>query len=148
MRPKRRDQREALSCSRSGFGAKAAAAADSHGRAIAFVLAPGQAHEAPLAPALLAKLPGNPLWLAADEGYASDAVRSQVRDIGARPAIPAKRGEAAVRCPDWIYKHRHEIERLGGRLKERRAVATRYEKRAGSLMGVLCLAATMKRPKL
>ena len=117
--------------------------ADSHGRAVAFVLAPGQAHEARLAPALLARLAGNPLWVAADKGYASGAVRALVWDIGARPAIPAKRGEAGVRCPDWIYKHRNEIERLWGRLKEWRAVATRYEKLSQSFMGVLYLAATM-----
>jgi len=35
------------------------------------------------------------------------------------------------------------IERLWGRLKEWRAVATRYEKTARSFLGVLCLAATM-----
>ncbi len=34
------------------------------------------------------------------------------------------------------------IERLWGRLKEWRAVATRYEKTAASYLGVLCLAAT------
>ena len=34
------------------------------------------------------------------------------------------------------------IERLWGRLKEWRAVATRYEKTAASFLGVLCLAAT------
>jgi hypothetical protein len=33
------------------------------------------------------------------------------------------------------------IEHLWGRLKEWRAVATRYEKTARSFMGVLCLAA-------
>lgn len=35
----------------------------------------------------------------------------------------------------------NRIERMGGRLKEWRAVATRYEKTARSFMGVLCLAA-------
>ena len=35
------------------------------------------------------------------------------------------------------------IERLWARLKEWRAVATRYEKTASSFMGVLCLAATL-----
>ena len=35
------------------------------------------------------------------------------------------------------------MERLWGRLKEWRAVATRYEKLAQSFLGVLCLAATM-----
>jgi hypothetical protein len=34
------------------------------------------------------------------------------------------------------------IERLWGRLKDWRAVATRYEKTAASYLGVLCLAAT------
>ena len=61
--------------------------------------------------------------------------------MGARPAIPAKRNEAPVRCPDWIYVHRNRIERLWARLKEWRAIATRYEKLARSFLGVLCLAA-------
>ena len=117
--------------------------ADSRGRAITFVLAPGQAHEAPLAPALLDALPGRPLWVVADRGYASDALRAQVWARGARPAIPARRNEAAMRCPDWIYRHRNEVERLWGRLKEWRAVATRYEKLARSFMGVLCIAASL-----
>jgi len=117
--------------------------ADSHGRAIAFVLAPGQAHEAPLAPALLDSLTDAPLWVVGDRGFSSHAVREHVWDMGAKPAIPTKRNEAPVRCPDWIYRHRNEVERLWGRLKEWRAVATRYEKLARSFMGVLCIAAAM-----
>ena len=115
--------------------------ADARGRAVAFVLVPGQAHEAPLAPGLLDGLPDNPVWVVADRGFSSDIVRERVWDMGARPSIPAKRNEAPVRCPDWIYGHRNQVERLWGRLKEWRAVATRYEKLARSFMGVLCLAA-------
>ena len=63
--------------------------------------------------------------------------------MGARPAIPPKRHEAPVACPNWIYDTRHDVERLWGRLKEWRAVATRYEKTAASLIGVLCLAAAL-----
>jgi transposase len=37
------------------------------------------------------------------------------------------------------------VERLWARLKEWRAVATRYEKTATSFMGVLCLAAALDR---
>ena len=107
------------------------------------MLAPGQAHEAPLAPVLLDLVPNGPGWVVADKGYSSDAVRGQAWDKGARPAIPAKRNEAAVCCPDFIHKHRNEVERPWGRLKEWRTVATRYEKLAQSFMGVLCLAATM-----
>jgi len=71
------------------------------------------------------------------------SLRAQVWDMSARPAIPTKRNEAFVRCPDFIYRHRNEVERLWGRLKEWRAMATRYDKLAQSFMGVLCLAATM-----
>jgi transposase len=46
-----------------------------------------------------------------------------------------------VACPDWVYVNRNLVERLWNRLKEWRAVATRYEKTARSFMGVLCLAA-------
>ncbi len=31
-------------------------------------------------------------------------------------------------CPDWVYNNRNAVERLWARLKEWRAVATRYEK--------------------
>jgi transposase len=117
--------------------------ADGRGRAIAFALAPGQAHELPFAPGLLDCLPETPGWVVGDKGYAAHAFRARVWDSGARPAIPSKINEAPVRCPDWIYTNRNLVERLWARLKEWRAVATRYEKTAISFMGVLCLAATL-----
>ena len=99
--------------------------ADSAGRAIAFSLAPGQAHELPYAVALLDHLPGVHIWR-----------------LGAWPAIPTRRDEAPVACPAPIYNNRNRVERLWARLKEWRAVATRYEKTARSFLGVLALAAT------
>jgi transposase len=117
--------------------------ADSSGRAVAFHIAPGQAHELPHAVPLLAALPGVPRWVVADRGYSSHAFREHVWDLGARPAIPAKRNEAPVACPEWIYNNRNRVERLWGRLKEWRAVATRYEKTATSYLGVLHLAAAV-----
>lgn len=115
--------------------------ADGRGRAIAFALAPGQAHELPVAPGLLARLPRVPHWVVGDKGYAGDAFRERIWELGARPAIPAKRRAAPVFCPPWIYCNRHLVENLWARLKEWRAVATRYEKTARSFLGVLCLAA-------
>ncbi len=117
--------------------------ADGTGRAIAFALAPGQAHELPLAPGLLGCLSDVPGWVVGDRGLASQAFRALVWDSGARPAIPSKRNEEPIACPPWIYQNRNLVERLWGRLKEWRAVATRYEKTARSFMGVLCMAATM-----
>ncbi len=138
-----RDAREGLGRSRGGYGTKACVMADASGRAIGFALAPGQAHELPLAPLLLTLLSLIPAWIVADRGYASQAFRDLIWQIGARPAIPAKRNEAPVACPPWIYVNRNRVERLWSRLKEWRAVAPRYEKTARCFMGVLCMAATM-----
>ena len=116
---------------------------DSIGRAIAFIVAPGQAHELPHAVALLDRLPRVPKWVVADRGYSSNAFREHVWNMGSRPAIPTRKNEAPVACPAWIYNNRNPVERLWARLKEWRAVATRYEKTANSYMGVLCLAAAI-----
>ncbi len=115
--------------------------ADGQGRAIAFRIAPGQAHELPHAVPLLARLPGVPKWVVGDRGYTSRRFRQRIWSMAARPAIPPQRHEAPVACPDWVYTNRNVVERLWARLKEWRAVATRYEKTASSFMGVLALAA-------
>jgi transposase len=117
--------------------------ADGAGRAIAFRLAPGPAHELPHAVPLLDTLPGVPRWVVADRGYSSHCFREHVWGMGARPAIPTKKREAPVACPGWVYSNRHRVENLWARLKEWRAVATRYEKTARSFMSVLCLAAAL-----
>jgi transposase len=115
--------------------------ADGQGRAIAFRIAPGQAHELPHAVPLLARLPGVPKWVVGDRGYTSRRFRQRIWSMAARPAIPPQRHEAPVACPDWVYTNRNVVERLWARLKEWRAVATRYEKTASSFMGVPALAA-------
>jgi hypothetical protein len=85
--------------------------ADNAGRAVAFALAPGQAHELPNAVALLERLPGVPMWVVADRGYSSHAFRQHLWDLGARPAIPPKVNEAPVACPEPIYNNRNRVER-------------------------------------
>ena len=118
---------EALGRSRGGYGTKACVITDGAGRAISFALAPGQAHELPLAQDLVDCLPDIPGWVVGDKGYASHAFRQFIWDQGARPAIPAKSNEAPVACPGWIYNNRNRVERLWARLKEWRAVATRCQ---------------------
>jgi transposase len=121
--------------------------ADGHGRAVACRIAPGQAHELPHAVPLLDRLPGVPKWVVGDRGYTSHRFREHIGSMGARPAIPPKRHESPVACPEWIASNRNVVERLWARLKECRAVATRYEKTTRSLVGVICLAASMDRLK-
>ncbi|WP_375465579.1 transposase, partial [uncultured Methylobacterium sp.] len=92
---------------------------------------------------LLDQLPGVPKWVVGDRGYSSHRFRDPIWNTGARPAIPTKRNEAPLACPDRVYTNRNIVERLWARLKEWRAVATGYEKTALSFTGVLCLAAPL-----
>ncbi|KAA2235622.1 transposase [Salinarimonas soli] len=138
-----RNVREALVRSRGGFGTKACVIADGTGPAVAFTLAPGQAHELPTAIPLLDAVPGVPLRIVADRSYASHTSREHIRERGSTPAIPARRNEGPLACPDWADNDRNLVARLWARLKARRAVATRCETTAASFMGVLGLAAAL-----
>ena len=92
--------------------------ADGLGRAVAFILAPGQAHELPQAIPLLNWLPGVPKGVVADRGFSSPAFREYIWERGAQPAIPSQKNEAPVACPDGIYVNRQRVENLWARLKE------------------------------
>src|SRR3954453_7832860 len=100
-----RDEREALGRSRGGYGTKACVIADAAGRAIGFALAPGQAHELPLAPLLLTILSIIPAWIVADRGYASQAFRDLIwisahgqrfRPSAMRRLWPVRRGSTPI----------------------------------------------------
>src|SRR4051794_2975326 len=78
-----RDVREALGRSRGGYGTKACVITDGAGRAISFALAPGQAHELPLAEDLVDCLPDIPG--VGDKGYASHAFRQFIWDQAGDP---------------------------------------------------------------
>jgi transposase len=135
---------EALGRSRGGLGTKIVGVCDAAGRLVDFLLAPGQAHE--LAPSLilLRRLPEAPSWAIADMACDAHAFRSEMRAVGAIPVVPSRRGaKQAQPCPAYIYRHRNLIERCWSRLKERRAVATRYDKTAASYAAGIAIAATL-----
>ncbi len=116
--------------------------ADGHGRAIAFRFAPGRrmSCRTPYRCSITCRACPSGSWPTAATQATPFASTS---GTWARPAIPPRRNEAPVACPDYIYTNRNLVERLWARLKEWRAVATRYEKTARSFMGVLCMAAAM-----
>src|SRR4029450_9358899 len=80
-----RDRCEALGRSRGGYGTKPCVIADGLGRAVAFILAPGQAHELPQAIPLLERLPRVPKWVVADRGFSSHAFGGDIWTVGVRP---------------------------------------------------------------
>ncbi len=73
-----------------------------------------------------------------DLGYDSHAIRAGVLAAGLAPQVPSKR-TAVAPWPVWdeSYRERNRVERLFAKLKQFRAVATRYDK-----LGVCFLATT------
>jgi len=83
-----------------------------------------------------------PRYLAADKAYGSRAFRAWLRRRGIQPTIPRKSNQPRGR-PHNVgrYKQRNHIERFFARLKQFRAVATRYDKRASSYLATVMIAA-------
>jgi len=135
---------QALGRSRGGLGSKIVGVCDAAGRLRDFVLLPGQAHE--LAPSLLLlrRLPRAPAWALADMACDAQEFRLTARKMGAIPVVPSRKGSKQPQpCPAYIYRHRNLIERCWARLKERRAIATRYDKTATSYAAGIAIAATL-----
>jgi len=138
------DPGEALGRSRGGLGTKIVGVCDAAGRLLDFLLTPGQAHELEPSLTLLRRLPHAPSWAIADMACDAKSFRSEMRAMGAIPVVPSRRGAKEPQpCPDYIYKHRNLIERCWARLKERRAVATRYDKTAISYAAGIAIAASL-----
>jgi transposase len=70
--------------------------------------------------------------------------RSTARAMGAIPVVPSRKtAKQPQPRPGYIYRHRNLIERCWSRLKERRAIATRYDKTATSYAAGIAIAATL-----
>jgi len=81
----------------------------------------------------------------ADKGYdAADRVINPLREAGKKIVIPPKKNRKEQRLYDKeLYKARHLIENFFCRLKQYRALATRYDKTARNFLAAIYLAATI-----
>jgi transposase len=77
-----------------------------------------------------------------DRGYTGQPSRDYLRHRRIGAVIPEFKTEKVRRLMDWtVYRERNVIERLVGRLKEYRRIATRYDKLAESYLAFVQLAA-------
>lgn len=133
---------EALGRSRGGFGSKIHALTDALGLPIRFMLTPGQAADITQAIPLMAGV-ATPVLLA-NKGYDANRLLAWLKERQIQAVIPARRNRIEQRPCDWhLYKERHVIECLFGKLKHYRRISTRYEKRAGHFKGMLAFAAAL-----
>lgn len=116
--------------------------ADTLGRPLRFLLAPGQSHDILAAPLLLQGYAAEAVL--ADRAYDSTALRRLLADIGAKAVIPSTRSRSVPIPHDpVIYRCRNRIERCFNKLKHFRRFATRYDRRAIYFLAFIHLAAAM-----
>ena len=106
------------------------------------MITPGQTHEMRAFEALTEGLAPGTRCLIGDTGYDADRAREGLLVRGILPVIPANpvRNEPAP-LDRALYRLRNRVERLVNRLKQFRAVATRYDKTAESFLALVHLAA-------
>ena len=81
--------------------------------------------------------------LIADKGYDSDWFREALAALEIKPRIPGRKNrKEPIRHDPEIYKQRNRIERMFGRLKDWRRIATRYDRCAHTFMSAIAIAAT------
>ena len=148
--------------SRGGLSTKIHLAADDRCRPIARIITAGQRHDAVAFPPLMRAIRirrrnrgrprTRPATVRADKAYSSRDIRAYLRRRRIRATIPersdpqahrTRRGSSGGRPPRFDsadYKQRNTVERAISKLKQFRAVATRYDKRAYIFAGTVDVA--------
>jgi transposase len=113
------------------------------GRPTALLLTPGQASDLTGFDALAETISSD--VLIADKGYDADKrVRAALAKAGKTAVIPPRRNRKSLAFYDKeLYKKCHRIENFFSRLKDFRAMATRYEKNARNFLAGIYLAAAI-----
>jgi transposase len=139
----KKDDDQAIGHSRGGLSTKIHALVDALGNPLAFLLTPGQAHDLVGADALLPQMAAD--LLIADKAFDADKrVRDPLAAQGKSAVIPSRANR--VLPPDFdpqLYQTRHLIENFFCKLKQFRAIATRYDKTARNFLAAIHLAAAI-----
>jgi transposase len=126
--------------SRGGLTTKIHALVDANGLPIALKLTAGQAHDGRSALDMYATL-GEGDVLLADRAYDADALRIEMAARGAWaniPPMPNRKRKPAFSA--FLYRFRNLVERFFNKLKQFRAIATRYDKRDDNFLASVQLA--------
>jgi putative transposase len=82
--------------------------------------------------------------LIGDKGYNSNRLRQALASHGIEPCIPSSRSrKVPIPHDEALYRQRHRIKNMFGRLKDWRRIAVRYDRCVDSFMSAICLAATV-----
>jgi transposase len=88
-------------------------------------------------------LPHAPVLLA-DRGYDADWFRGALAKKGIVACIPSKvNRKTPIPHDKQLYRQRHKIENMFGKLKDWRRIHTRYDRCAHTFFSAICIAATV-----
>lgn len=132
---------QAIGRSKGGLTTKIHATCDALGNPTGFHLTPGQDHDLAGADALMDKMTQAEALLA-DKAYDVDErMRQKLKEKGCIPVIPPKSNRKNPSDYDaYAYKSRHLIENFFAKLKQYRAIATRYDKTSQNFLGAIYMA--------
>ena len=125
------------------MNSKLHAVCDSEGRPRALFLTAGQVSDFTGAAALLSSLPKANVMLA-DRGYDADWFRNALADRRVEACIPSKSNRKTQIPHDRaLYRKRHKVENMFGKLKDWRRIHTRYDRCAHTFLSAICIAAVV-----
>lgn len=79
-----------------------------------------------------------------DRGYDADWFRNALIAKGIEPCIPSKvNRKIPIPHDRTLYRQRHKIENMFGKLKDWRRIHTRYDRCAHTFMSAICIAASV-----
>ena len=141
--PKKTGEDQAIGRSRGGLSTKIHALVDALGNPTDFFLTGGEAHDLVGADHLLPTMQAD--TLIADKAFDADArVLEPLAAAGKTAVIPPRVNRSASRNYDrQLYAARHLIENFFAKVKQFRAIATRYEKTARNFLAAIQLVATV-----
>lgn len=114
------------------------AVVDALGNPAVLSLTPGQASDFSQAAPLLEEI--DPEAFIADKAYDGDALIEKLDARGIEAVIPPKANRKVKRETDFaLYRERNPVERFFAKIKQFRAIATRYDKLACTFLGALQL---------
>jgi transposase len=77
-----------------------------------------------------------------DKGYDANWLRDALIERGITPCIPSKTNrKVQIDYDKTLYKQRHKIENMFGKLKDWRRIHTRYDRCAHTCFSAICIAA-------
>ena len=136
-RPKKGGQTsQALGRSRGGFSTKVHVSVDGLGNPLRFTLTGGHSHDITQAEELIADYVCE--HVIADKAYDSHEFLQSIIDRGAVPVIPPRSNRKEPHSYDkHLYRERHLVECLIGKIKHYRRIFSRFEKLDTSYLGFL-----------